>query len=1124
MSYLPRAMTSQELSLIRTDVQSSLLYLAIHNPTTVYTALVNQAFTSDDSVVQVIYDTGVGTLADILPGMTLWVGTAAGLCDIGQARIRKTPTSTIFYLGECSELLWSDNLFLTVKDEFGVWPRHIKIGAANVAYMDFDVAYSDQHVNCSPIPCLGPRLVPAWMNHTNILYSDASIVYTGSWTAYGGFEKYSGTASDHADFSFTGNRIVFNGVKSSNSGEADFYLDGMLVATVDLYTSGSYFIDPGEYDSGIIAQGTHTFKVVVKGVKNPSSGGYYVAVNSIDVYSTAGGADAQIPFDASGSHVIGSSISAYLWSVTGPGSPSISGTSTATPTLTCGAAGLYRMSCLLTAANGKTETGHVYVQVFDYSANLPINQFDLKSCTGSRSDEGWSFDVTMYAQADFSLVVDRAMVCLFARDFYGDAEVSLGPISGRENIVVEGWIQGESIVEDPDGNSITFTVKGAGPWLKLLTGFPVGIQNVTVAPSRWTDWQFLTVDDSLYQLFYWQSTIIPAVDVFLTGDTKISEAQTAPGDTTVADQLTYLLKNTLLGDACSDRFGRLFCEVDEQLTPVTERSTIPSVLTLEYYDWRDQMPITRIPTPVTSQVNLSGVVINPPNTPKAYFSLAPGHVFQRWGAPKSQDKLLLIDQAHSNELAAMMVAWDNHQLEFQPDLAGNNRMVDIVPHQFVSLDVASSDTPREFTYSGHLIIRQIDLSFEKSTKDDSNFLQASWQAECETFPGPSATGDSPIPGPPNPPPPVPIPPPIIIPVNPAGAPSTVAIWVKGVGLFYTQNANALLAADVQWFAGNDGLDATDILWVTDFLCNPLTGACWLAVDGYNRTGNYIYYSPALGAPWYVVMTQTAAAALTSAPNARVGALGINPGASDEVMAIIGEGPGAGSHGLYWCHGSSGGFTLGALVSAAGGNGNIWGQMVYGSNRWVALISNGFVSYITWCDIGGGAPDYNLTELYMGGAGDIVSMAHAGVDGPVWYAKPCYKTNFDVNIIKTGDNGAGFSDIGAASFLVAASEGQLDDALGVSPDGTYLMAADAAGFQAHRSSDGGTSWGTVGIGGGTAFCCYGLNNLWVGVFGTFVRYTLDGGDIWYDITGDLQTWLGGVGWFTEFLRAWQAAAA
>src|ERR1700690_74342 len=552
MSQLPRAMTTPELGYIRMDGQYSKLYLAIHKPAQVYTALVNQTFTTYDEITQIAYNTGAGTLANVLPGMTLWVSAVGyGQCELGQCRIRTAPDGTYFYLGENSDIPWVSGLYLTVMDEFGIWARSLAIDSNNIAYMDHNIAYTDQHANCNPVPILGPRLVPAWLTSSTVTVS----------------------------------------------------------------------------------------------------------------------------FDGSLSYVIGSSVSSHSWSF--PGSSASTGLTTATPTATYNAVGTYRFSDTQTAANGKVTTAYGYVMVFDRNANMPINQFDLTSnIPGTRSGGGWSFSVRMYAQADFSTVVDRAMVCLFARDFYGTNEISIGPITGRENIIAIGWIDGESIVEDRDGSYIDFTVEGLGLWLKKTTAFPIGIQNVTTPATAWTSWYNLNVDDSLYHLFFWQSTIIPAVDVFLTGDTRYSAQQYAPGGTSLYDQLTYLLKNTTLGDACSDRFNRLFCEIDEQLTPPANRSTIPSVMTFNKNDWRDQMPVTRIPVPVTSQLNLSGVAISYPNTPLAYFSLAPGHDPLRWGVLKTLTQILLADQPTSNQLAAMQLAWDNHLLEFNPDLAGNNRMID----------------------------------------------------------------------------------------------------------------------------------------------------------------------------------------------------------------------------------------------------------------------------------------------------------------------------------------------------------------------------------------------------------------------------------------------------------------
>jgi len=95
--YSSRALTAPELALVRSQGQWSKLSLIIPKSTTVYTARVNQTVFTDP-MVAVTYDGGSGTLADVLVGMTMLIGSAAGLSDRGIVRIRAVPTATAFYI------------------------------------------------------------------------------------------------------------------------------------------------------------------------------------------------------------------------------------------------------------------------------------------------------------------------------------------------------------------------------------------------------------------------------------------------------------------------------------------------------------------------------------------------------------------------------------------------------------------------------------------------------------------------------------------------------------------------------------------------------------------------------------------------------------------------------------------------------------------------------------------------------------------------------------------------------------------------------------------------------------------------------------------------------------------
>src|SRR5690349_19660314 len=139
---MARPATSDELALFRKEGQFLLLKLALPASNIVFQAMINQNFDSLDSVVQVVYDTvTTGAYTDILPGMCIWFGDTIGSYNRGFARVRKAPTSDTLYIGEESELDLKINLYITVVDDFLIWPRNLIINSSKVPLMDYDVAY-----------------------------------------------------------------------------------------------------------------------------------------------------------------------------------------------------------------------------------------------------------------------------------------------------------------------------------------------------------------------------------------------------------------------------------------------------------------------------------------------------------------------------------------------------------------------------------------------------------------------------------------------------------------------------------------------------------------------------------------------------------------------------------------------------------------------------------------------------------------------------------------------------------------------------------------------------------------------------------------------------------------------
>jgi len=196
MTVLPRAATAGELIKLRSDNQSSRLYLTFLSPATVYTARLSAVPASTDSVTEITYTSGSGTLANVLADMTLLVGSTAGAYDIGIARIRKDGTTTAgtFYIAEESEIDWQSNAYLTVVNDFDLWPRHIKIASdGTTPLMDYDVAYTDQNqaAGSTPFPIMGSHAV-LWLKGDDVTYSpDAS----ASWVNGGTISSYAWTAT-----------------------------------------------------------------------------------------------------------------------------------------------------------------------------------------------------------------------------------------------------------------------------------------------------------------------------------------------------------------------------------------------------------------------------------------------------------------------------------------------------------------------------------------------------------------------------------------------------------------------------------------------------------------------------------------------------------------------------------------------------------------------------------------------------------------------------------------------------------------------------------------------------------------------------------------------------------------
>jgi hypothetical protein len=125
--------------------------------------------------------------------------------------------------------------------------------------------------------------------------TDASITYTGAWTAQDTIRPYSGTslqtgaataarsatAGTSAQLVFTGTSVSWIGFRGPWVGIANVTLDGSFVALVDLYSATEQVQVPVFAATGLSAGG-HTLKVDVTGERNAASTAAWVMIDAFD--------------------------------------------------------------------------------------------------------------------------------------------------------------------------------------------------------------------------------------------------------------------------------------------------------------------------------------------------------------------------------------------------------------------------------------------------------------------------------------------------------------------------------------------------------------------------------------------------------------------------------------------------------------------------------------------------------------------------------------------------------------------------------------------------------------------------------------------------------------------------
>jgi hypothetical protein len=800
------------------------------------------------------------------------------------------------------------------------------------------------------------------------------------------------------------------------------------------------------------------------------------------------GADVDIELDASDSWCFSAGTKTYAWACAGA---SITGGTTATPTLTFTTAGAHRVSCTVTV-NGVSNTGYRHVFVFS-AASMPVagsanTGFALSSPPSADTERGgWEFDITLFGDsANIADVREGAKVILFSRDWYGPDEAYIGAQPGRENIKCMGWIAGESIVLNPVEGSAAFSVKGPHHWIEKLTSFIDGVESNAAVPTAWTSMQALTVDKAVWHLLEWRSTVSAVLDFHRSEDTHQAKAlQSAQGGL-----LGQIRANTepVFVQPRFDRYGRLWCDVEAQIRATGDRAGIPVVLTLTKADWQT-IHANRQTTPREARIELSGVYYADGNEPKALFSLSAGHVFKRHGDPVTVERLLLADQAEANTRAGMLLGWHNRLYDFEVKGAANNGMLDIAPVQYIGVDIAAGDTPRGVAFSGNMVPRRVTMQFDPTV----GFISYDVVGEQESVTENSVDGDVPpsavdgdwdnsIPGgigmPPLPPLDILLPP--TTPPTSATPPKEMIIHSSNFGVMYTKNYGQ------NWYFMNAGLSGViNYSYIENIVVAP-NKAIWMLVR--DLGDDYLFRASALGGTWALIARGT-----LDLEGGYITALGVNTNAAEQIAVVSGSGSSDISR-LYI--GNGGGLSAGS--STFSNRPGTSDALVFYNNNWWVFGSLGGVFATPW------GHKFSAAGALLTN-GDLNTSV--GQDNAARYVAPRPSDFFQwdssgvtgFNVVTTAFVATRFTTFDPSKNL---------QGVAFSPTGQRAMGADNTILKTpYKTSDGGSTWSSAAaiIPAGHPYwenCGDDFRWIWAG--GNVVRFTWDFGSNYAEIVGDMIT--------------------
>lgn len=395
-------------------------------------------------------------------------------------------------------------------------------------------------------------------------------------------------------------------------------------------------------------------------------------------------------------------ISSYLFAAPGStGTSNMTNPATASWTYALTANQEYRWSVKATDDLGRETTA--YRRVFVNPTEIP---FALNAMPMGDFDSGnWSFEVTVYSNP--GTIYDRALCTLYVRDYHGGDLDTIGKMTGYENIIATGWIDGESIQQDSQTGWVTFTVHGAAYWMEKTNIDPLELvdllENEFIVPTAWNQIGNMTVDKALARVLYWLTTAPLLMDLFFTGDTKNIRAIPVAGGSLLSQ--LQAIAGLIFARPLVNNYNQMFIEVDTQLADSDTQDDLIVVLDITTADYERPLEIDKTSSTRTAMLQLSALQDADGVTDIFLYSRAPGNAPEALGVISNYDNYTVLDSAEARRIAGQLFAMENNPYDpITIVFPSSIRLFDIAPRMYATITTDGSDNPRGIALTNQRLI------------------------------------------------------------------------------------------------------------------------------------------------------------------------------------------------------------------------------------------------------------------------------------------------------------------------------------------------------------------------------------------------------------------------------------